>query len=90
MIADIDFCPRCQITQDMTAIKCWFCELPFEDHKMPLLVSRETAALELGVSTKTIDRLITRGHFKPCRIGKSVRIPFNQLEIFAKGDHPNG
>lgn len=57
---------------------------------MPLLVSRESAALELGVSTKTIDRLITKGHFKPCRIGKLIRIPFPQLEAYAKGDHPNG
>jgi excisionase family DNA binding protein len=57
---------------------------------MPLLVTRETAALELGVSSKTIDRLITRGVFKPCRIGKRVQIPFDQLEKFAKGDHPNG
>lgn len=57
---------------------------------MPLLVTREQAALELGVSTRTVDRLITKGHFKPNRIGKLIRIPFYQLEAFAKGDHPNG
>lgn len=57
---------------------------------MPLLVTRETAALELGISERTIDRLITKGVFKPCRIGSRVQIPFAQLEAYAKGDHPNG
>lgn len=57
---------------------------------MPLLATRKQAAAELGVSTDTIDRLITKGHFKPCRIGaRGIRIPFDQLERFAKGDHPN-
>jgi len=56
---------------------------------MKLLYTRKEAAICLGVSTDTIDRLITKGHFKPCRIGaRGVRIPVSQLETFAKHDHP--
>jgi excisionase family DNA binding protein len=55
---------------------------------MSLLLTREEAANELRVSTKTIDRLITKGHFKVTRIGKPVRIPFTELQRFAKKDTP--
>jgi hypothetical protein len=35
---------------------------------MPLLLTRRQAAEALGVSTDTIDRLITKGQFRPTRI----------------------
>ncbi len=55
-----------------------------------LLLTREQAAEELAVSTKTIDRLISKGCFKVTRIGaRGVRIPYSELVKFAKGDHPN-
>jgi excisionase family DNA binding protein len=56
---------------------------------MPLLLTREEAAKELAVCTKTIDNLITARLIKPCRIGRAVRIRFDQLQRFAAGDHPN-
>jgi excisionase family DNA binding protein len=55
---------------------------------MSLLLTREEVANELRVSTKTVDRLITKGHFKVTRIGKLVRIPFTEVQKFAKQDHP--
>jgi excisionase family DNA binding protein len=53
-----------------------------------LLLTRDEVAQELRVSTKTIDRLITKGYFKPIRIGKLIRIPVTELQKFAKRDHP--
>jgi excisionase family DNA binding protein len=55
---------------------------------LSLLLTREQAAQELAVSTKTIDRLITKGCFKVVRIGKLVRIPFTEVQKFAKKDQP--
>jgi excisionase family DNA binding protein len=55
---------------------------------MGLLLTREDVANELRVSTKTVDRLITKGCFKVTRIGKLVRIPFTEVQRFAKQDHP--
>jgi excisionase family DNA binding protein len=55
---------------------------------MPLLLTREEAANELRVSTKTVDRLITKGCFKVTRIGKLVRIPFTEVQKFIKKDQP--
>ncbi len=51
---------------------------------MSLLLTRH----ELRVSTKTVDRLITKGCFKVTRIGKLTRIPFTEVQKFAKQDHP--
>jgi excisionase family DNA binding protein len=55
---------------------------------MSLLRTREQVAAELSVSTKTVDRLITKGCFKVTRIGKLVRIPLTEVQKFAKQDHP--
>jgi excisionase family DNA binding protein len=55
---------------------------------MSLLLTREQVAAELSVSTKTVDRLITKGCFKVTRIGKLVRIPLTEVQKFAKQDHP--
>ena len=59
---------------------------------MPLLLTREEVeevARELAVSTKTVDRLITKGHFKMTRrIGKLIRIPFTEVQQFVKKDTP--
>jgi excisionase family DNA binding protein len=56
---------------------------------LSLLLTREEAVDELRISTKTLDRLITKGHFKVTRIGKLVRIPFTEVQKFAKQDHPS-
>jgi excisionase family DNA binding protein len=56
---------------------------------MSLLLTRQDVANELRVSTKTVDRLITKGYFKVVRIGrKAVRIPFTEVQKFAKKDQP--
>jgi excisionase family DNA binding protein len=55
---------------------------------MSLLLSRKEVAYELQVSTKTVDRLITKGCFKVTRIGKLIRIPFTEVQKFAKQHHP--
>jgi excisionase family DNA binding protein len=55
---------------------------------MALLLTRQEVAHELRVSTKTVDRLITKGCFKVTRIGRSIRIPYSEVQKFAKGDHP--
>ena len=52
---------------------------PSQDHEDPLLPSSglltiQTVALVLSVSTKTVRRLITRGQLQIVRIGRSVRI----------------
>ena len=48
---------------------------------MPILLTRKEAAKELSVSTKTIDRLITNGTFRPTRIGRAIRIARVQASI---------
>jgi excisionase family DNA binding protein len=54
-----------------------------------LLLTRQDVANELRVSTKTVDRLITKGCFKAVRIGtKAVRIPYTEVQTFAKKDQP--
>jgi excisionase family DNA binding protein len=56
---------------------------------MSLLLTRQEVANELRVSTKTVDRLITKGCFGVVRIGpKMVRIPFSEVQKFAKKDQP--
>ena len=56
---------------------------------MTLLLTRQEVANELRVSTKTVDRLITKACFKVVRIGpKAVRIPFTEVQKFARRDQP--
>ncbi len=56
---------------------------------MSLSLTRKEVAHELKVSDKTVDRLITKGCFKVTRIGtRSIRIPFTEVQRFAKQDHP--
>ncbi len=48
----------------------------------PLLVSIEQAAELLSLSRSKMYLLINDGEFKPVRIGRSVRLPMDQLESF--------
>ena len=49
-----------------------------------LLVSRKEAAAMLGVSARTIDRMVAAGRLKPLRIGRLVRFPVEDLRRLAR------
>ena len=44
------------------------------------LLRVDDAAMILKVSSKTIQRLVARGHLKAVRIGRSVRIPSSEID----------
>jgi excisionase family DNA binding protein len=48
----------------------------------PLLVDRMTAARMLGVSYKTIQRLVDDGDLRPVRVRRRVRYAMAELERF--------
>jgi excisionase family DNA binding protein len=50
----------------------------------PLLSVAEVAAY-LNVSTKTVRRLIGRGELRSVRIGRSIRIPEEEIECLIAG-----
>jgi excisionase family DNA binding protein len=48
----------------------------------PRLLKVGDAAKILNVSEKTVRRLIERGELKPMRIGRSIRLHSEELEVF--------
>lgn len=54
------------------------------------LLRVEEAAAVLQVSSKTVRRLLTHGHLKAIRIGRSVRIRFSELERLIATGCPSG
>ena len=53
-----------------------------------LLVGREEAALMLSISKRSLDYLIASGDIAVRRIGTRVLIQAQELERFARGNHP--
>ena len=60
------------------------CSVPVASHMRPLLSVAEVAAY-LNVSTKTVRRLIGRGELRSVRIGRSIRIPEEEIECLIAG-----
>jgi excisionase family DNA binding protein len=58
--------------------------------RMPeaLAFSKSEAARMLGVSLRTVDRLIAMKHLPVHRMGRGVLIPRNSLQSFLRVDHP--
>jgi excisionase family DNA binding protein len=54
----------------------------------PIAVSKHDAAQMLGVSLRTIDRLIALKELQVRRLGRRVLIPRIALESFLHKDHP--
>ncbi len=51
-------------------------------------LSKVEAAQMLGVSVRTVDRLIALKELPVRRLGRRVLIPCNGLHILLRGDHP--
>jgi excisionase family DNA binding protein len=54
----------------------------------PVAVSKSEAAQMLGVSVRTIDRLIALKELPVRRLGRRVVIPRNGLQNLLRADHP--
>jgi len=54
----------------------------------PILFSRKEAASLLAISLRGLDYLISQGRIRTRRIGKRVLISRQEIERFARGDHP--
>ena len=53
-----------------------------------LALSKLEAARMLGVSLRTVDRLIALKHLPVRRLGRRVLIPRNSLHNLLRADHP--
>jgi excisionase family DNA binding protein len=53
-----------------------------------LTMSKLEAARMLGVSLRTVDRLIALKHLPVRRLGRRVLIPRSGLQSFLRSDHP--
>lgn len=53
-----------------------------------LALSKLEAARMLGVSLRTVDRLIALKHLQVRRLGRRVLIPRNSLQSLLRADHP--
>jgi len=53
-----------------------------------LALSKLEAARMLGVSLRTVDRLIALKHLQVRRLGRRVLIPRNSLQSLLRTDHP--
>ena len=53
-----------------------------------LALSKLEAARMLGVSLRTVDRLIALKQLPVRRLGRRVLIPRNSLQSFLRADHP--
>jgi excisionase family DNA binding protein len=53
-----------------------------------LALSKPEAARMLGVSLRTVDRLIALKHLQVRRLGRRVLIPRNSLQSLLRADHP--
>ena len=58
--------------------------IPFD---LKLQFSREEAAVMLGISERTLDRLIAEKELQVRRVGRHVLIPKDALINFTKRDH---
>ncbi|MFT5978520.1 MAG: excisionase family DNA binding protein [Candidatus Azotimanducaceae bacterium] len=55
---------------------------PTDSNTRPLLVSIKQASALLAISRSVIYQLMAAGQLTPIRIGRSVRLPVEQLERF--------
>lgn len=53
-----------------------------------LALSKLEAARMLGVSLRTVDRLIALKHLQVRRLGRRVLIPRHSLQSLLRADHP--
>ncbi len=58
------------------------------DRNVPIALSKQEAADLLGVSLRTIDRLIALKELPIRRLGRRVLIPRNSVENLLRHDHP--
>lgn len=64
-------------------------QLPaLEPRLAAVALSKQEAANLLGVSLRTIDRLIALKELPVRRLGRRVLIPRTSLESFLRNDHP--
>jgi excisionase family DNA binding protein len=64
-------------------------QMPVVEQKSDLIaLSKHEAARKLGVSLRTIDRLIALKELQVRRLGRRVLIPMAALERFMHTDHP--
>ena len=54
----------------------------------PVVLNKKEAAQVLGVSLRTIDRLIALKELPVRRVGRRVLIPRTALDNFLRRDHP--
>lgn len=54
----------------------------------PIALSKQEAAQMLGVSLRTVDRLIALKELQVRRLGRRVLIPRTSLVNLIRGDHP--
>jgi excisionase family DNA binding protein len=54
----------------------------------PILFSRKQAASLLSISLRGLDYLLSQGKLRARRVGKRVLIPRQEIERFARSDHP--
>jgi excisionase family DNA binding protein len=54
----------------------------------PIAVNKQEAAQMLGVSLRTIERLIALKELHVRRLGRRVLVPRTSLENFLRSDHP--
>ena len=55
-----------------------------------LMLSTFQASILLGLSEKTVCRLVVRGELIGRRVGRLVRIPRSSVDSFLKRDHRTG
>jgi excisionase family DNA binding protein len=54
----------------------------------PIALSKQEAAQMLGVSVRTVDRLIALKELRVRRLGRRVLVPRTSLEMLIRADHP--
>lgn len=59
-----------------------------EQKSEPIVLNKQKAAEMLGVSLRTIERLIALKELQVRRLGRRVLIPRTSLENFLRSDHP--
>ena len=59
-----------------------------EQTRSPIAITKQEAAQMLGVSLRTIDRLIALKELQVRRLGRRVLIPRTALESLMNKDHP--
>jgi excisionase family DNA binding protein len=60
---------------------------PVDLVKPRMAYTREAAAFQLSVSLRTLDTLLLTKELRSVKIGRSVRIPADELQRFVKRDH---